>query len=75
MERFLPDLACRQGVSASTQNQALCAILCFYQGVLGQTLQNINALRANRPAHMRRAPTIGETQAFFRPSATTEAIP
>ncbi len=33
MESFLTQLA-RQGVSASTQNQAFCAILFFYREVL-----------------------------------------
>src|SRR4051794_594910 len=34
VERFLTDLACQRDVAASTQNQALNAILFFYREVL-----------------------------------------
>ena len=37
LEQFLTDLACRRDISASTQNQALNAILFFYREVLGQS--------------------------------------
>jgi site-specific recombinase XerD len=63
-EAFLSDLA-RQGVSASTQNQAFSALLFFYQEVLGQSLKNIDALRARRPATLREAPTVEETRALL----------
>src|ERR1019366_10801843 len=62
LETFLTDLARRRDVSASTQNQALNAILYFYREVLGQTIGNVNALRAQRPVQMRHAPTVAETQ-------------
>src|SRR4030095_5736565 len=35
---FLTDLATREGVAASTQNQALAAILFLYRDVLGRDL-------------------------------------
>ncbi len=38
LEQFLTDLACHRDVSASTQNQALNAILYFYREVLGHPL-------------------------------------
>ena len=53
LESFLTDLARRYDVSASSQNQALNAILFFYREVLGQTLGNINSLRAKRPGPQR----------------------
>ena len=53
-------------MSASIQDQALIAILFFYQEVLSQPIDNIDALRANRPAHMRHAPTLRETRALLR---------
>ena len=49
LERFLTDLARCHDVSASSQNQALNAILFFYREVQRQTIGNINSLRAKRP--------------------------
>ena len=39
IEMFLTDLAVKGHVAASTQNQALCALLFLYQQVLGQPVQ------------------------------------
>ncbi len=66
LERFLTDLARYQDVSASSQNQAFNAVLFFYRDVLGQTLANVDALRATRPAHARHAPTVAETQRLLQ---------
>ena len=66
LERFLTDLARHRDLSASSQNQALNAILFFYKEVLGQPLQGIDALRAKRPAHLRHAPSVAETQALLQ---------
>lgn len=55
LERFLTALA-RENVAASTQNQALNAMLFFYQEALGVPLKDVQALRARRPAQLRRAP-------------------
>jgi integron integrase len=50
--RFLSALAAR-GVSASTQNQALSAILFLYERVLGRRLAWMDAIvRAQRPARL-----------------------
>src|SRR6267154_1528702 len=46
---FLSHLAVNRGVSASTQNQALCALLFLYQQVLEQKLEFIDLQRAKRP--------------------------
>jgi integron integrase len=66
VERFLTGLARQRDLSASSQNQALNAILFFYKEVLGQPLQGIDALRAKRPAHLRHAPTVADTQALLQ---------
>ncbi|HWH71648.1 MAG TPA: tyrosine-type recombinase/integrase [Candidatus Sulfotelmatobacter sp.] len=65
LERFLTQLAVQRQVAASTQNQAFNAILFFYKEVLGKPLQNVQALRATRPAHLRHAPTVSETRALL----------
>lgn len=47
---FLSDLVTRQNVSASTQNQALAALLFLYDRVFGEPLSDLNGLaRARRP--------------------------
>jgi hypothetical protein len=66
LEQFLTDLARHRDVSASTQNQALNAILFFYRDILGQPIGSVNALRAKRPVHARHAPTMGETQLLLQ---------
>ena len=66
LENFLTGLARHRGLAASTQNQAFNAILFFYSEVLRQPLQNIDALRARRPARLRHAPTVAETQALLQ---------
>jgi integron integrase len=52
IEMFLTDLAVRQHVAASTQNQAFCALLFLYQDVLGIELPRLDALRARRPKRL-----------------------
>jgi integrase len=56
VEAFLSDLATARRVSASTQNQALAALLFLYGAVLGMPLPRLgNVVRAQRP---RRLPTV-----------------
>lgn len=56
VEAFLTDLAVRGNVAASTQNQALCALLFLYKQVLNlDVLKNLDAVRAKRPL---RLPTV-----------------
>lgn len=52
---FLTHLAVRRKVRASTQNQALSALLFLYRNVLDRELGNLDAVRAKRP---RRAPVV-----------------
>ena len=59
MEAFLTSLAL-QGVSASTQNQAFCALLFFYRHAPKQPLGKVDSLRAKRPAGLRHCPTRDE---------------
>ena len=50
IEAFLTDLAVRGKVAASTQNQALNALIFFYKQVLNVEIsEEINAFRAKRP--------------------------
>jgi integron integrase len=56
IEAFLTHLAVQQKVAASTQNQALSALLFLYRDVLRQPLDRpIDAIRARKP---RRVPTV-----------------
>jgi len=53
---FLSDLAIRRRVAASTQNQALAALLFLYREVLGRSLEWVDiGVRAQRP---RRLPVV-----------------
>src|SRR5215216_7853890 len=56
VDAFLTDLAVRQGVAASTQNQALSALLFLYAEVLQQPLDGpLQSVRAKQPE---RLPTV-----------------
>jgi len=56
VDAFLTDLAVHQGVAASTQNQALSALLFLYSEVLQQPLDGpVQAVRAKQPE---RLPTV-----------------
>ena len=49
---FLTELAVVREVTAGTQNQALCAILFYYQKVLGKDIHFINRVRAKESSHL-----------------------
>jgi Phage integrase, N-terminal SAM-like domain len=52
VRQFLAHLAVVEHVSASTQNQALCALLFLYREVLQVELPYVDGIeRAQRPAH------------------------
>jgi integrase len=55
VEEFLTNLAVAGHVSASTQTQALNALVFLYKQVLGIDLGRLDAVRANRP---RRLPVV-----------------
>lgn len=60
VEAFLNHLAIRKNVSASTQNQALCALLFFYRFVLNRELEDLRNVRARKPEHLPVVLTRGE---------------
>ena len=63
---FLSHLANVRKVSASTQNQALCALLFLYREVLGRDLPWLEDLtRAKRPAKVPIVLTVEETTALL----------
>jgi len=64
---FLSDLAVRCRVSASTQNQALQALVFLYRQVLGRPLADgaINAVRAKRAVRLPVVLTRDEIMRFF----------
>lgn len=73
VERFLSDLATRGHVSASTQNQALSALLFLYREILGVDLPWMeNVVRAKRP---RRLPVVLSQSETRRLLAAMEGRP
>ena len=52
VEAFLTHLAVHEQVSASTQNQALAALLFLYREVLGIPLGDLHALRAKKTTYV-----------------------
>ena len=52
VEAFLTHLAVDKHVAASTQNQALSALIFLYRDVLDQPLEQVNAVRAKKPVTM-----------------------
>lgn len=67
VEAYLTHLAVKRSVSASTQNQALAAILFLYKEVLGLDLPWINeVVRAKKPQRLPVVLTREEVQRVFR---------
>jgi integron integrase len=63
IETFLSHLAVERNVSASTQNQALSALLFLYRVVLKKELEYpIDSIRAKRPKRIPTVMTMGEAQ-------------
>jgi integron integrase len=52
IEVFLTHLAVQEHVAASTQNQALNALLFLYREVLKMEVAQVNAIRAKRPQYL-----------------------
>jgi integron integrase len=61
LEEWLTHLAVKKRVSASTQTQALSAILFLYKHVLGTPLQPVDAMRAKRSQYIPVVLSIDET--------------
>ena len=67
MTQYLSSLATHGNVSASTQNQALSALLFLYRDVLGQDLPWLDdVVRAKRTARLPVVLARGEVQAVIR---------
>jgi integron integrase len=62
LEAFLTDLAVEGQVAASTQNQALAALLFLYQKVLEIDLPQLDAVRAKRPSRLPVVLSVGEVR-------------
>ena len=72
IERFLTGLAVEGGVSASTQNQALSALLFLYKQVLGVELPWLDGIeRAKKPQRLPVVLTRAEVAALFAELAGT----
>jgi integron integrase len=52
IKQFLTHLAVDRHVAASTQNQALCALLYFYRKVLKREIKHVDVVWAQRPKRM-----------------------
>ncbi|QEL20920.1 phage integrase N-terminal SAM-like domain-containing protein [Limnoglobus roseus] len=59
---FLTDLAVDRHVTASTQSQALCALLLRYEHVLARPLDQLRVVRATRPKRLPVVRTRGEVR-------------
>src|SRR5262245_25990755 len=65
IEAFLTHLAVEGRVSASTQNQALGALLFLYRDVLGTEVGDLDAVRANRPKRVPLVLSLDEVRALL----------
>jgi integron integrase len=65
VEAFLSHLAVVKNVAASTQNQALSALLFLYKIVLDQELESVDALRAKRSQYLPTVLTKQEVQSVI----------
>jgi len=62
---FLTGLATKRKVSASSQNQALNALVFLYREVLGVELGRFDAVRAKRPKHLPTVLSVAEVTAVL----------
>jgi integron integrase len=72
VERFLTHLAVEGHIAASTQNQALAALLFLYRSVLKIELGMLNAVRARRP---QRVPLVLSREEVQQLLAALDALP
>jgi integron integrase len=72
VEAFLTHLAVQRHVAASTQNQALAAVLFLYRDVLKSDIGNLDATRARRT---RRLPVVLSREEVGQLLAALDALP
>jgi integron integrase len=72
VQAFLTHLAVEGHVAASTQNQALAALLFLYQSVLQRDIGRLDAVRARRPV---RVPTVLCREEVFALLDTIDRLP
>ncbi len=72
VEQFLTHLAVQRHVAASTQNQALAALLFLYRDVLKSDIGDLNATRARRT---RRLPVVLSREEVSQLLAALDALP
>ena len=65
VEAFLTHLAVKENVAASTQNQALAALLFLYRQVLERDLPMLQTIRARRPKRLPDVLSIEEVRAVL----------
>ena len=73
VRQFLSTLATRERVSASTQNQALCALVFLYRDVLGRPLGQLGRLVRAKPSV--RVPVVLSRSEVERTLACMEGVP
>ena len=66
VESFLTHLVIERNVAASTQNQALHALLFLYREVLDKPLPNVDAIRAKKPKRLPVVLTQDEVKAVLK---------
>lgn len=71
---FLTHLAVARNVTASTQNQAMCALLFLYAAVLGKPLDELQVVRATRPKRLPVVLTRDEVRAVLGRLEGTHAL-
>ncbi|MGA2788846.1 MAG: integron integrase [Verrucomicrobiota bacterium] len=74
VELFLSDLAVHGQVAASTQNQAFNALLFLYGQVLHRPLENVQAVRADRPVRVPVVLTVDEVRQVLQTMTGTPQI-
>ena len=74
IEGFLTYLAVERQVSASTQNQALSALLFLYQQVLDINLEDIQAVRAKTPMRLPVVLSVQEIELLFKSVLGIDAL-
>lgn len=62
LENYITHLATARKVSASTQNQALCAIIFFFREILGKPIENPTLVRPQKPERLPTVLTKSEVQ-------------